>query len=235
MVDSRYVWLGVLLIVVGTGVYIRQMFRGLTRPNLVTWLLWALAPLIAFFAQLQEGVRSPAALTLAVGLCPAAIFVAGFRRAHVRITWFDLVCGAMSAVALALWRTTGNSKVAIVLSIVADVLAAVPTLVKSYRQPRSETPLVFALFMGSAGITLLTIRQWTLENSAFAIYIFVLYGVLCFLAQSRIGGRRHSKLPVAEAAAREGVAITAARPMRPGEPHLPVAASARRPDNGRRP
>lgn len=192
MLPAHFVWVGAALILFGAATYIRDIYRGAVRPNLVTWFLWAFAPLIAFCAQLAEGSAGAAVLTLAVGLGPAAVCIAGFRRGSLQITAFDLCCGGASFSALLAWALTRNGMAAILLSIMADALAATPTIIKAYRLPESESPLFFLLFMASAIITLLTVRDWQLETCAFAVYIFVLYTLLFSLTQrQRRPKRRH--------------------------------------------
>ena len=178
MIDERFMYLAAVLIAWGAYSYIKDMYQGETKPNLVTWFLWTLAPMIAFAAQIQAGVGAAAVLTFMVGFCPLVVFLAGLRRGEFRPSRFDLMCGAASVMALILWQLTGNGNLAVVLSIVADGLAASPTLIKAYRQPQSESPFLFLLFAVSAGITLLTIDTWNLQNSGFSAYIFVLYVVL---------------------------------------------------------
>jgi hypothetical protein len=80
-------------------------------------------------------------------------------------------CGVISLVAVLLWAITGKGLLALVLSVVADFSAAVPTITKSYRVPASETGYPFLLGVVTAAITLLTIKQWTLANSTFGIYV----------------------------------------------------------------
>lgn len=189
MLPSGFVWVGSVLILFGAWTYIRDIYRGTAKPNLVTWFLWALAPLIAFFAQLSSGNTETAIITLAVGLGPALVVVAGLKRGYVKLSKFDLICGSASLVALVLWILTNNAQLAIALSILADALAATPTIIKSFRRPNTESPQFFLLFLASATIALLTIRSWTPENYAFTLYIFVLYAVLFSLVRFRIGPR----------------------------------------------
>jgi hypothetical protein len=187
MIDEHFVWVGVGLLFIGGGMYVRDIIAGTVRPNVVTWFLWALAPLIAFAAQLQQGVGSAAWLTFAVGFCPAVICVAAVKKGFIRLTTLDYICGGMSLLALVAWQLSHNPMWAIIFSILADCLAAVPTLIKSFRDPSSESPLLFLLFMVSAILTLLAVKQWTLENVAFALYILVLYTVLFILVRFKIG------------------------------------------------
>lgn len=175
------------LIVWGAVSYIRDISRGTVRPNLVTWFLWSLAPLIALGAQLRAGVGAEAALAAAVGLCPLAVFIAGLKKGMFRPQPFDWWCGCCSLVALVIWQITGDGVVGVGLSIVADALGATPTLRKSFVDPSSETPTFFALFAVSSGITLLAIHEWTIVHAAFSVYIFLLYVSLFVLVRFRAG------------------------------------------------
>ena len=189
MLDGRLMYVAVLLIVWGTVSYVKDMYHSGTRPNLVTWFLWSLAPLIAFAAQMQARVGAAAVLTLMVGLCPLVVFAAGLRKGTFRPSRFDLACGGASLVALVLWQLTGSGALAVALSIVADGLAATPTLLKAYKDPKSESPFLFMLFALSAVITLLTVKAWSLETSGFSLYIFTLYAVLYALVKFELGIR----------------------------------------------
>lgn len=187
MLASWMVYLAALLIVLGAAQYIYEIYRGQVRPNLVTWLIWSLAPLIALAAQLGAGVGEEAILTAAVGLCPLAVFLAGLKKGSFKPQKFDWWCGGMSLVALVLWQVTGNGAIGIILSIVADALGAAPTLRKSYLHPQSESPTFFMLFAISAALTLGTITEWTVQNVAFSVYILVLYTILFVFVRFRPG------------------------------------------------
>ena len=64
---------------------------------------------------------------------------------------------------------------AILLSILADFLAAVPTIRKAYRYPHTEHAVAFLSGIAGAGITLLTIKA---EDRGFASVAFPAYILL---------------------------------------------------------
>jgi hypothetical protein len=139
--------------------------------------------MITFAAQLSQGVGLQSVFTFAGGFGPLLVLVASFvnPQAYWRLTRFDLLCGAASVAALVLWAVTGKGLLALILSVVADFFAAVPTIVKSYRAPVSETGSPYLLGVVSASITLLTIKDWTLSNSAFAAYVVFADGLIAGL------------------------------------------------------
>jgi len=50
--------------------YLKDTIRGKIQPNKVSQLLWGVAPLIAFSAEISQGVRIQALTTFIVGFIP---------------------------------------------------------------------------------------------------------------------------------------------------------------------
>ncbi len=134
MISVNFVILGALLNLIGCFNYIIGTLKGTTKPNRVTWFLWALAPMIAFTVMINDGVGLLALMTFMVGFGPLLIFIASFvnKKAYWNITKFDIICGVLSLAAIALWVITGSGLTAIIFSIMADLLAGLPTLYFSY-------------------------------------------------------------------------------------------------------
>jgi hypothetical protein len=146
-------------------------------------------PMIAFSAQIKEGVGLPALMTFMVGFGPFLVLVASLmnKNAYWKITKLDWWCGGLSVLAVVLWLFTGTGAVAIVLSIAADLLAGVPTLIKSYKDPESENHSVFRNGAISAVITMLAIQNPSFAAYAFPLYIFLICFVLYLLIRFKLG------------------------------------------------
>jgi hypothetical protein len=175
MLDPRFIILGAIVQLWGVVSYAASTLKGKTRPNRVSWLMWTAAPLIAFAAELSQHVGLQSLMTFVVGFGPALVLAASFldRKAYWNVTNFDLACGIMSALAVALWLITRVGNVAILLSILADLLASIPTIIKSYQFPHTEHSGPFTAGIVNAGITLLTINTWNFATAAFPLYIFL--------------------------------------------------------------
>jgi hypothetical protein len=185
VIPPQFVLVAAAINLFGCAAYVNDTLRGRSYPNRVTWFLWSLAPLIAFAAEVQQGVGWTSVMTFMVGFSPLMVLVASFigRHAYLRITRFDLACGSLSIVALLAWRITGEGNVAILFSLLADLLAAVPTLRKAYLQPHTETALAFLCSGISAVITILTITDWSFAVAAFPLYIVVMSTLLYSLVR----------------------------------------------------
>ncbi len=220
MIDRHFAILAVIVTLTGSGGYALDTLRGRTQPNRVSWAMWAIAPLIAFAAELSEHAGLKSLLTFGVGFGPLLVVIASVLdpRAYARLTRFDIVCGGLSVAALGMWALTGQGDVAIGFSILSDASAAVPTLRKAAAEPGSESPKAFVGGALGAAITLLTIApgQWTFAGFGFPLYILLIDSLL--LALILRGSRRDCTPPVAPA-----VRAGAAAPVANCGPRLPVA------------
>ena len=178
MINEHFAILAALFPLVGSAIYAWETLQGKTQPNRISWLLWSIAPLIAFAAEVVQHTNFEVALlTFSVGFGPLLVVAASFiaAKAYWRVTRFDLVCGGISLLALLMWAVTGKGDVAIFFSIFSDLFAAVPTIVKSYTHPKSESVWAFIASTIGAAITLLTIKQgnWNFASYAYPAYILL--------------------------------------------------------------
>jgi hypothetical protein len=196
MINQNFVILGAIIAAIGTVGYLIDTLKGRVKPNRVSFLLWSLAPLIAFAAEIQQGVGIQSLLTFVVGFLPLTVFIASFvnKQAQWKLTRFDLTCGAFSLLGLILWYLTKSGDVAILFSILADGLAALPTLVKSYNYPETESSWPYFTSTISGVITLLTVKVWNLANVGFPLYITCVTLAISSLVQFKLGEHIQARL-----------------------------------------
>jgi hypothetical protein len=189
MLPPYFTIIGTLIGAAGSLAYLIDTVRGKVKPNRVSFLLWSIAPFIAFAAQISQGIGLESLMTFSTGFLPITVFIASFvnKKAEWKLTKFDLACGFLSILGLILWLMTKVGNIAIFFSIVADGLAAIPTIVKSYKYP--DTELAWPWIATSFGVllTLLTLQGLTFANSGFIIYILFVNVIIFALIQFRIG------------------------------------------------
>lgn len=189
MINPNFVYVGIVLQSIGGMSYLLDTVSGKVRPNRVSWFLFTLAPALAFFAQLQQGVGSEIWSTFIVGFVPFLIFIASFvnKKAEWRMTKLDLVCGTLSLLGLILWAITKVGNIAIIFAIFADILACVPTIVKSWFDPETESDAPFLSGVLNSVFGLLVIKNWNFENYAFITYLLFANLLLTILIRFKIG------------------------------------------------
>jgi hypothetical protein len=179
MLPENIIFVALAFNLLGQSLYIRSIIRGHAKPSLVSWGMWMLAPFLGFFFQIKAGA----------GLSSLPVFMAGFGPMCVvlialltkngiwKVTFFDLLCGAFSAIALLLYVITHNLSISIIFAILSDLLAFIPTFVKSWNHPESESSHGYSWCIASNLIGLLVIKDWSFVIYSFGIY-FVIVNVV---------------------------------------------------------
>lgn len=175
--------LSILISVVGEFAYIRDTIKGRSKPNRVSWSLWALAPFVATGAAIYSGADIWATTRIFIsGFFPFLIFIISFfnPQSYWKLTKFDLLCGLFSVLAIIVWFFANSPVIAILLAAIGDGFACLPTIFKAWKYPETETGITFILGLIATIIILPSIPVWNIQNSAFQIYLLLANMALIF-------------------------------------------------------
>jgi hypothetical protein len=101
----------------------------------------------------------------------------------IEVTYFAARPQQPAAVlGIILWALTDNPNLAILFSLAADLFAGIPTVIKSYKHPETESWIAYAISALGFGMGVLAIQTFTFENYAFISYLFLMNGLLALLA-----------------------------------------------------
>ena len=182
MLPENIIFVGVLINLVGLFWYIKDVIKGGTRPNLVSWFIWSLAPFIGVFFQLKAGARLSILPIFMAGFTSLVVIIVSVlkKNGYWKINSFDVVCGIISLFALILYVFTHNLSISILFAIISDGLAYIPTIRKSWNFPETETGLMYTTGIVSNIIGLLTIKMWTFPIYSFGVYIILFNAIVVF-------------------------------------------------------
>jgi hypothetical protein len=174
------VLLGVAVQFVGITAYIKEVIKGNNKPNKVTWLLWSIAPLIASAAAISAGVTWAVLPVFMSGFGPLLVLIVSFAspKSYWKLESFDYLCGLFSLLALVLWLVTKDPVIAIMFAVASDGFAAIPTLIKSWQFPNTETASPFAAGLFSAVTSFFVIPSWTPAQYLFPVYLVAVNSAL---------------------------------------------------------
>ncbi len=176
--------LSALISLSGAYAYIKDMFRGKSKPNLVTWGLWAFAPLIATGAAFSAHADIWATARIFMsGFGPFLVFFSAFiiKQGYWKLSRFDYICGVLSIVSISAWLLADSPLLAILLAATADLLATLPTLIKAWKYPETETLYTYIVGIFTATIIIPAIPIWNIENAAFQVYLMIANIGLCLV------------------------------------------------------
>ncbi len=131
--------LAVFLTFIGYVPYIRDTIKGKTKPHAYSWFLWSASTGIVFALQVSDGAGIGALITIAAVLIAGFIFVLSLRAGKQDITRSDTIFFILSLIALVIWLFAKQPVISVILLSVAELLAFIPTIRKSWNNPHSET------------------------------------------------------------------------------------------------
>ncbi len=165
---------GGLIQVISVVPYIRDMIKGRTRPNIISWSIWLFLNLIAVFAQFASGASwSILILIVIIFNISLVLFLAVRGFGYRKYGKVDFVCLAMAFLAIILWQVSDKPELAIAMSILADFFALVPTVVKVFHEPFSEYLPAWIMNVSAAVFAGFSTNIINFSNLAFPIYYFI--------------------------------------------------------------
>jgi hypothetical protein len=144
--------------------YLRDIFRGTTKPHSYTWFVWALLQSIVARAMWTSGAGiAIASSVIGAALC-GLIFLLSIRHGTKHITAFDTICliGALGTMAAYLFLH--NALLSVVFATLTDLIGTLPTLRKAYLEPHTETASTHLLSSGAGVCALLALATFSITT-----------------------------------------------------------------------
>jgi hypothetical protein len=152
--------------------YFISILNRQTKPNKVTWCAWTLLEVGMSVSYIMSGAGSTKWLPIAsvIGM----LFTAGLSLKYGKKEWktSDRVCAIGCAGGIVVWIISGVPVIALVVFLIVDLLAAVPTFIKAWKAPYEEDLFAWVITLGSVIVNL-----FALEDTSFSIVILPLYNL----------------------------------------------------------
>ncbi|MBP6858205.1 MAG: hypothetical protein KBC33_00015 [Candidatus Pacebacteria bacterium] len=129
------------LAILSSYLYIRDIFRGNTKPHTYTWLIWAIVTTIAFFGQVVSNGGPGAWATGVAAIVTIGTFFLSLNSKYGTkdITNFDKICLILAIISILPWILTKSVLWSVILATAIDLIAFFPTMRKTWHAPRSES------------------------------------------------------------------------------------------------
>lgn len=162
MIKEIFGWAAIFLTIVAFIPYIRSILSGQTKPHVFSWLIWGLATVIVFFAQVADGAGIGAWSIGVSGVITLYIaFLAYQRQSDNSITKIDWVFLILALASLPLWRLTRNPFWAVIILTTVDTLGFAPTFRKAYHKPYQEQLLLYVLMTIRNLISIVALKHYS--------------------------------------------------------------------------
>ena len=121
--------------------YIRDIFRGNTKPHTYTWLIWAIVTTIAFFGQAVSGGGPGSWATGVAAIVTIITLLLSLKGKYGTkdITNFDKVCLVLAITSILPWLLAKSVLWSVLFATFIDLIAFFPTMRKTWHAPKSES------------------------------------------------------------------------------------------------
>lgn len=134
------------LSVVGTADYILSILHGKTRPHRTTRIVLFIVSVVnlvgTIAADARWGVFLLSLLFFARSLTLALLSI---KRGLGGTSRLDIACAVIALLGIVAWQLSGSGIWALAFAILADAVAYIPAVVKTWKLPKSEAPLMYWL------------------------------------------------------------------------------------------
>lgn len=172
--------LGGLIALISILPYAVDVVREKTKPNVVSWITWTLINFIGAAAAFAGGESRTALLTFGDGIGTLLVVFLGLRFGVAKFSRFDGYCQTLALIGLGLWITLDSPIMAILLAIVVDFIALLPTLRHSWQKPGEETWQAFVFGVIASIFTLASLITYSAVSLSYPIYLLFANGAVVF-------------------------------------------------------
>jgi len=159
--------------------YIISILRGKTRPERATWLIWTIVGGLLAFSFLASGDKNAIWVPMGYFLGPFITALLSIRYGYTVWSKLDTFCVIAALLSILPWVFSKDATLTLLINVFIDSTGALPTVIKTYREPETEDLTAWIVFFIANTLELFAIQQWNIA-SVYPVYLFVLAGTIVF-------------------------------------------------------
>ena len=134
-----------VLALVGNIPYLIDVYKRRVEPHAYTWFVWSIVSCVIFFGQVAKGAGVGALPTLVSEMFTILIFFFSLKNGFKHVRKIDHIFLAVALLGLIPWALTKDPTISVIIVVAIDLVAFVPTLRKTFKYPKTETPLLYSM------------------------------------------------------------------------------------------
>lgn len=182
-----------ILAVVGNVPYLRDVLRKKVKPHPYTWLVWSIVSAVTFFGQVAKGAGVGAIPTGTSEIFTIIIFLFSIRYGFKNIKKQDTVFLLVALLGLIPWFYTKDPTVSVIIVVIIDLIAFIPTLQKTKSNPETENHILFSMNAARHVLTLFSLEAYNIATTLHSIAMIIINSLMTYLiVRPRESGKRSS-------------------------------------------
>ncbi len=178
--------LSICFTLLGSFAYLSSVYRGHSKPHTISWFIWVVIMLVAFFGQLKEGAGAGSWPTLAGAIQTGFIFCLALRKGDTVVYRFDWLCLFLASITFGTYALCRDVVYSMMLAATVDAIGYLPTYKKCLSSPDSESLRPWMLYCLSPFFAILAIEQYKFVTTIYPVAMLCMNLGLVFLL---LGGK----------------------------------------------
>jgi uncharacterized membrane protein YhaH (DUF805 family) len=170
-----------ILAVIGNVPYLRDVLREKVKPHPYTWLVWSIVSGVTFFGQVVKGAGVGAIPTAASEVFTIIIFLFSIRYGFKNIRQQDTVFLVVALLGLIPWFYTKDPTISVIIVVTIDVIAFIPTLQKTKKNPETENQILFSMNAARHILTLFSLEAYNIATTLHSIVMIIINTLMTYL------------------------------------------------------
>ncbi len=170
--------LAAILAIVGNVPYLRDITKKRVQPHPYTWLVWTITSCIVFFGQVAAGAGIGALATAASEIFTVIIFLFSLKYGFKDIQRIDTFCLIIALLGIIPWIFTKDPTPSVIIAVSIDLFAFVPTIRKTWKYPKTETPVLYGMNVLRHILLLFSLRTYNVATMVHSIAMIVTNSIM---------------------------------------------------------
>lgn len=162
-----------ILAFIGNVPYLIDVIKQKVKPHPYTWFVWTVVSCIVFFGQLAKGAGVGAIPTAAAEIFTIIIFLFSLRYGFKHITRTDTFFLIIALLGIIPWVLTKDPTVSVIIAVAIDFVGFMPTLRKTWQQPKTEAPLLYGMNVLRHILMLLSLQAYNVATMLHSIAMII--------------------------------------------------------------
>ena len=155
--------------------YFLEIHKKEIYPHNLSWLGWAFITFVGAIAMISDGRSWSVVILFANSLsCILVVAYSIYKKVGVwSTTLYDYLFFGLGILGIILWQTFDIPLIAIICTVVADLSFGIPTIIKAYKNPKSETYLAWFSCSIAGLLSLFAVKSFAVSEFLYPLYLFI--------------------------------------------------------------
>jgi hypothetical protein len=167
-----------MMAIAGNIPYLIDVIKKKIQPHPYTWFVWSIVSMVTFFGQLAKGAGIGAIPTGVAEFFTVIIFFVSLRYGFKNIKRIDTYFLIIALFGIIPWIITKDPTISVIIVVMIDLIAFIPTLRKTWIQPKTESFWLYFMNVTRHALTLGALQAYNIATMLHSIVMIIINTIM---------------------------------------------------------